>query len=94
MVGMASSRGCCLACSLVSSAWMCSSVPTGNPRTRRPRWALGWSWPPTQTASDCDKAVMPGGTVPEAFHTCVLPWCNCMPVWCCKWWAASGRKVV
>ena len=69
MVGMASTRGCCLACSLVSSAWMYSSVPTGNPRTRRPRWALGWSWPPTQTASDCDKAVMPGGTVPEAFHT-------------------------
>ena len=70
MVGMASSRGCCLACSLVSSAWMYSSVPTGKPRTRRPRWALGWSWPPTQTASDCDKAVMPGGTVPEPFHNC------------------------
>ena len=92
MVGMASSRGCCLACNLVRSAWMYSSVPTGNPRTRRPRWALGWSWPPTQTASDCDKAVMPGGTVPEAFHTCVLPWCNCMPVWCCKWWAKRSKS--
>ena len=29
---------------------------------------------------------------PEAFHTCVLPWCKCMPVWCCKWWAKRSKS--
>ena len=88
------SKGCCFACNLANSSWMYSSVPMGKPSTRRPCCLLGSSWSPTQTAADCVNEVMPGGKMPEAFQTWVLPWCSWMPVRECKWWARRSKSAL